>query len=88
MNSAEESLHYTDVGGIGEFVSLLVQTLNKVDSTRYYDLPVLESTLDCLSHLTYKRGWSLQCTGSGEELCSMLANVFIQVCEDVKYYLL
>ena len=81
MNSVEEVIGYANFSGIGDFVFLLVQTLNRVDSTRFYDLPVLESTLDCLSHLTYGRGWSLQYNGSGEELCSLMANVFIQVCE-------
>lgn len=80
INSVEEFVNYADFDDIGDFVFLLVQTLSRVDSTRYYDLPVLESTLDCLSHLTFKRGWSMQFSGNGEELCGMMADVFIQVC--------
>eukprot|EP00795_Rhopilema_esculentum_P002944 gene2944-1191_t len=65
--------------GIGDFILLVVQSLSRVGSTSYYDLPVLEITLDCLSHITYRKGWSLQFAGSGEELCNLMADLFIQI---------
>ena len=79
INSDEDIVDYTGFAGIGDLIFLILQTLNRVDSTRYYDLPVLESTLECLSHLTYKRGWSVEYSGSGEDLCNIMANIFIQV---------
>ena len=86
LNSGDESkkLH-----GIGDFILLVVQSLSRVGSTSYYDLPVLEITLDCLSHITYRKGWSLQFAGSGEELCNLMADLFIQVnIDDCEYNVL
>lgn len=80
INSDDDVIDYKEFNGIGDFIFIILQTLNRVDSTRFYDLPVLESTLDCLSHLTYKRGWSLQYAGNGEALCNVMANIFVQVC--------
>ncbi len=68
-----------DTKGIGNFISVIVQSLVRVDSSSYYDLPVLETTLDCLYHVTYRQGWSLLYSSSGEGLCNSMANALIQV---------
>eukprot|EP00112_Aurelia_sp_Birch-Aquarium-sp1_P008755 Seg1973.3 transcript_id=Seg1973.3/GoldUCD/mRNA.D3Y31 product=Rotatin protein_id=Seg1973.3/GoldUCD/D3Y31 len=68
-----------DLPSIGDFVSLILQSLIKVESSSYYDLPVLEITVDCLCHITYSKGWSMQYKGSGEQLCNSMADIFIQI---------
>eukprot|EP00794_Sanderia_malayensis_P019973 gene19973-21931_t len=69
----------TDIKGIGIFISVLMQSLVRVDSSSYYDLPVLETTLDCLYNVTYRRGWSMLFNGSGENLCNSMAKALIQI---------
>ena len=79
ISSTEIQQRIDVIPEIGHFISVLLQSLTKVDSTSYYDLPVLEITLDCLYHVTYTQGWSMQFSGSGEELCNNMATTFIQV---------
>ena len=67
------------LSNLGNFVAVLLKSLSKVDSKSYYDLPILELTVQCMEHLTAQRGWSLTYSGNGEQLCANMASTLIQV---------
>ncbi|XP_048576455.1 rotatin-like isoform X2 [Nematostella vectensis] len=65
---------------IGDLAYAVALNLDLADNPQYYDLPVLESALECLGHVTSRSHWSTHAKGkSPMELCSSMLRSLIQV---------
>ena len=64
----------------GDFTLSLTMNLNLTDSPQYYDLPVLESTLQCLVEITAIPGFSnASKLVEPKELCANILASLLQV---------
>ena len=65
---------------IGDLAYALSLNLDLADNPQFYDLPVLETSLVCLTHITAQPHWSLYCNFSqGMSLCIQLMTSLVQV---------
>ena len=65
---------------IGDLAYALSLNLDLADNPQFYDLPVLETSLVCLTHITAQPHWSLYCNFSqGMTLCVQLMTSLVQV---------
>ena len=74
---------------IGDLAYALALNLDLADNPQFYDLPVLETSLVCLAHVTAQPHWSLYCKFSqGMSLCVQLMSSLIQASGSNKAVLL
>ena len=67
---------------IGDLVYVVTLNLDLADNPQFYDLPMLESSLECLAHITAQPRWSMYCKAKdGLALCRDLLTSLIQVRE-------
>ncbi|KAJ7384926.1 hypothetical protein OS493_018613 [Desmophyllum pertusum] len=65
---------------IGDLAYALALNLDLADNPQFYDLPVLETSLVCLAHVTAQPHWSAYCKFSqGMNLCIQLMTSLVQV---------
>lgn len=65
---------------IGDLAYALALNLDLADNPQFYDLPVLETSLVCLAHITAQPHWSSYCKFSqGMSLCIQLMTSLVQV---------
>ena len=65
---------------IGDLAYALALNLDLADNPQFYDLPVLETSLVCLVHVTSQPRWSSDCKFSQEmSLCKQLMFSLVQV---------
>ena len=65
---------------IGDLAYALALNLDLADNPQFYDLPVLETSLVCLAHVTAQPHWSSYCKFSqGMGLCIQLMTSLVQV---------
>lgn len=65
---------------IGDLAYALALNLDLADNPQFYDLPVLETSLVCLAHVTSQPHWSSYCKFSqGMSLCIQLMTSLVQV---------
>lgn len=65
---------------IGDLAYALALNLDLADNPQFYDLPVLETSLVCLVHVTSQLRWSSDCKFSQEmSLCKQLMSSLVQV---------
>ena len=65
---------------IGDLAYALALNLDLADNPQFYDLPVLETSLVCLAHITAQPRWSSYCKFSqGTSLCIQLMTSLVQV---------
>lgn len=65
---------------IGDLAYALALNLDLADNPQFYDLPVLETSLVCLAHITAQPHWSSYCKFSqGMSLCKQLMTSLVQV---------
>lgn len=65
---------------IGDLAYALALNLDLADNPQFYDLPVLETSLVCLAHITAQPQWSSYCKFSqGMSLCIQLMTSLVQV---------
>lgn len=73
----------------GDFTLGLTLNLNLTDSPQYYDLPILESTLQCLVEVTAIPGFSaVSKLVEPKALCVELLTSLVQVCGKIVCFLL
>ena len=64
---------------IGDLAYALALNLDLADNPQFYDLPVLETSLVCLAHITAQPHWSSYCKSSqGMSLCKQLMTSLVQ----------
>ena len=65
---------------IGDLAHAVALNLDLADNPQYYDLPVLETALECLACLTAQPHWSSYCRlMDGPALCSRMLTSLVQV---------
>ena len=64
---------------IGDLAYALALNLDLEDNPQFYDIPVLETSLVCLTHISAQAHWSLYCKFSqGMSLCVQLMTSLVQ----------
>ncbi|XP_068721388.1 rotatin-like isoform X1 [Montipora capricornis] len=65
---------------IGDLAYALALNLDLEDNPQFYDIPVLETSLVCLAHISAQPHWSLYCKFSqGMSLCVQLMTSLVQI---------
>jgi hypothetical protein len=64
----------------GELTKRILLKINRTEAVHFYNLPTLETVLECLLHITARPGWSCECADMNSvTLCQQLLQSMVEV---------